>query len=73
MSSRKGKSGTPEAPKVSPARPQEASKGTGARGSKPVKLTPLQKILVANGGIVHHVRKQKMATRSSPKKRIKAE
>lgn len=37
-------------------REHKESKGT-ARGSKPIYLTELQKVLLANGGMAHHLRK----------------
>jgi hypothetical protein len=40
------------------ARKTKMSAGT-ARGSKPIPLTPLEKVLLVNGGLGHHLRKGK--------------
>lgn len=38
------------------SRAHKESKGTG-KGSRPTRLTPLQKVLLVNGGAAHHLRK----------------
>lgn len=72
MGAKKGKAGAPSAPTPISSSPKQASKGTGARGSRPFPnggMSDIQKVLIANGGIGHRLRSKKMETRRPPKVR----
>lgn len=49
-------------------RTPKKSQGKNGGGGK-VKLTPLQKVLVANGGAAHHCRGKSMGQLGAPKRR----
>lgn len=46
------------------SREHKESKGS-ARGARKVRLTPIQKILLVNGGIAHHTRKNGTPARAT--------